>query len=150
MRIIAACLLAAMLAACSADHDAAIPGNAQDDQPFAGIGEDEVIRLTGTEPFWGGEISGGLFTYTTPENIEGQRLPVTRFAGRGGLSFSAEADGVAVDMAITPAACSDGMSDRTYPFTVTLQWGEDQRIGCGWSDVHPFSGGAEQELEAAE
>ncbi len=34
-------------------------------------------------------------------------------------------------MTVTPLACSDGMSDRSYPFTVTLKLGEDLRNGCG-------------------
>ena len=43
-------------------------------------------------------------------------------------------------MMVTPLACSDGMSDRTYPFTVTLGIGEDKRNGCAWSEQHPFDG----------
>ncbi len=133
------------LAGCTAEPDAGLPGNAQDSQPFSGIGETELIRLTGTEPFWGGEISDGLFTYSTPEDIDGQRVAVTRFAGRGGVSFSGEADGQSVDLAVTPGECSDGMSDRTYPFTVTLQWGDEQRNGCGWSETQSFTEAASGE-----
>ena len=47
----------------------------------------------------------------------------SRFAGRGGLSYSGTIDGRSFDMAVTPAECSDGMSDRTYPFVVTLRIG---------------------------
>lgn len=127
------------LSACSGGSDADIPGDAEDDQAYAGIADDELIQLTGTESFWGGEISGELLTITTPENTGGQRLAVTRFAGRGGLSFSGEDGATSVDLTITPAPCSDGMSDRTFPFTVTLQWGEDQRMGCGWTDASPYA-----------
>jgi len=133
--------VATLVCACSSDPDAAIPGNAQDDQPFAGIGEDEVIRLTGTEPFWGGEISGDTMLWTTPDNMNGESVGVTRFAGRGGLSFSGQLQGKTIDIAVTPALCSDGMSDRNYPFTVTVQWGGVELQGCGWSDVQPFAGG---------
>lgn len=132
-----------LLAGCSSEPNANLPGNLQDGQPFSAIAEDDAISLIGTEPFWGGSVSDGLFTYSTPDDIDGQRLAVTRFAGRGGLSFSGETGAgnpQAVDLAITPAPCSDGMSDRTYPFTVTLQWGDDLRIGCGWSDAQPFEG----------
>lgn len=130
-----------LLTACNSGPDADLPGNAQDDQPFAGIAESEVINLTGTEPFWGGTIARTSFTYSTPEDMDGQRVAVTRFAGRGGLSFSGELTGQPLDIAVTPGECSDGMSDRIYPFTVTLQIGDDQRNGCGWSDAHPFAGG---------
>lgn len=132
--------LALLLAGCSSEPDANLPGNLQDERPFAGIAESEVLRLTGTEPFWGGEIKHGTFTYTTPENMEGQAIEVVRFAGRGGLSFSGELDGQAVDIAITPGECSDGMSDRTYPFVATLQIGDEQRNGCASSAVHPATG----------
>jgi uncharacterized membrane protein len=43
---------------------------------------------------------------------------------------------------VTRGACSDGMSDREYPFTVTLQVGEEKRMGCAWTDKMPFTGPA--------
>lgn len=126
--------LALFAAACSASEDERVPGDSADMRPFAEIGEDEVLNLVGTEPFWGGTIDGTVMTYTTPDNIEGVAVSVTRFAGRGGLSFSGEIDGASLDLAITPGACSDGMSDRTYPFHATLQLGSEQRSGCAYRD----------------
>lgn len=129
------------LAACSSQPNGQLPGNAQDDQPFSAIAPDEVIRLTGTEPFWGGEIAGNVLRWSTPENIDGQAISVERFAGRGGLSFSGTLEGAAIDIVVTPAPCSDGMSERTYPFAVTVQKGAEQLNGCGWSDRQPYTGG---------
>jgi uncharacterized membrane protein len=137
--LIAAALVA--LAACTSQPDAALPGNGEDDQPFSAIGEEETIRIIGTEPFWGGEIAGDKLTWTTPENIDGEEITVTRFAGRGGLSFSGELADATLDIAITPNPCSDGMSDRTYPYTATVQLGEQQLNGCAWSEVQSYSGG---------
>ena len=117
-----------------------MPGDSSDNQPFSGIAADEDLQLTGTEPFWGGKLSGGTLTYTTPENSDGIALEVERFAGRGGLSLSGALGGQGLDVMVTPGECSDGMSDRTYPLTVTLKLGEDTRNGCGWSDVRPFTG----------
>lgn len=117
-----------------------VPGDGNDHRPFSQIAEDEAVRITGTEPFWGGEVSNGELTYTTPENSDGTVVPVSRFAGRGGLSFSGEMNGKALTLAVTPGACSDGMSDRTYPFVVTLRIGDDLRNGCGWTKTHPWSG----------
>ena len=133
--------LSLALAACNSGPDADLPGNATDDQPFAAIGKDETIRLVGTEPFWGGDIAHGMLTWSTPEDIDGQRVPVTRFAGRGGLSFSGELDMRELDIAITPASCSDGMSDRTYPYVATVQLGDQQFHGCAWSETESYSGG---------
>jgi uncharacterized membrane protein len=110
--------------------------------PFAAIAADETIRFTGTEPFWGGTIRAGEMLYSTPENQEGQAIAVSRFAGNNGLGFSGSLDGRAVDLTVTPGSCSDGMSDRTYPFTVTLRLGEEQRSGCAWTDRTPFTGPA--------
>lgn len=109
---------------------------------FDAIAAEETIRLTGTEPFWGGTLVDGTLTYTTPENQAGDSIAVRRFAGNNGLGFSGVLDGAALDLTITPGACSDGMSDRSYPFTATLRVGEEQRSGCAWTDRQPFSGPA--------
>ena len=132
--------VALVLAACTPEHNAAVPGDAADDQPFAAIAETAVLHLLGTEPFWGGEISSGQLIWTTPENPAGTRAPVARFAGRGGLSFSGQLDEQPIDLMITPASCSDGMSDRTYPYVVTVTLGDQQLQGCGWSDQQGYSG----------
>ena len=122
--------------------DAAVPGDTADTAPYAEIAEDEVLRFTGTEPFWGGEVSGKTLTYSTPEDQDGTVIAVERFAGRGGIAFSGLLEGADFEMTVTPLECSDGMSDRTYPFTVTLEIGEDKRNGCAWSEQHPFDGPA--------
>lgn len=129
-RLNPAMLGAILLTGCGQGEGANVPGDTTDGSAYSGIPEDAVITLNGTEPFWGGTVARGSFTYTTPENIEGTPIAVTRFAGRGGLSFSGELDGQQVDLAITPGDCSDGMSDRTYPYNATLQIGREQRYGC--------------------
>ncbi len=130
----------AALAACQSGTDSGVPGDSADTRPYAGIGLSEVLKFTGTEPFWGGQVSGTSLTYTTPENPDGQTITVKRFAGRGGLSFSGTLEGQPVDMAVTPGECSDGMSDRTYPLVVTLRLRGETRNGCAWSQEHPFNG----------
>ncbi len=107
---------------------------------FSAIGADETIRFTGTEPFWGGSVTGAELVYSTPENQDGDKIAVRRFAGNNGLGFSGSLNGGPFDMTVTPGSCSDGMSDRTYPFTVTLKLGEEQRSGCAWTERTPFSG----------
>jgi len=134
-------LLALMLAACQPGGGADVPGDSDDRMPFAGIGATEVLHFTGTEPFWGGTAGGGLLTYTTPENQDGTSIAVERFAGRAGLTLSGTLDGTSMDMMVTQGECSDGMSDRTYPYTVTLKLGEELRSGCAWTDAQPFAGG---------
>ncbi|BBC74343.1 conserved hypothetical protein [Altererythrobacter sp. B11] len=133
--------LALALAACSSGGGAAgAPGDAEDTQPFSGIGAEEVVRFTGTEPFWGGEVAGRRLTYTTPEKQDGEMIEVDRFAGRNGVSFTGRLADQDFVLAVTPGACSDGMSDRTYPFVVTLMVRGEQREGCAWTEAQPFTG----------
>jgi uncharacterized membrane protein len=137
--IVVFCALA--LSACtSGDGGASVPGDTSDTAPFDLIGVGDVVHFTGTEPFWGGQVQGSALTYTTPENIEGARISVARFAGRGGVSFSGTLEGLQFDMAVSEGGCSDGMSDRNYPFNVTLRIGEEMRSGCAWTDAIPFEG----------
>jgi uncharacterized membrane protein len=148
-----ACLL---IAACSGGTDSQSPApsssesaapvatpsvaTAADTARYAGIAADEKVHFTGTEPFWGGEVSDGVLTYTTPENQAGDMVAVDRFDGRNGISFSGEFADMPFVMAVTPGKCSDGMSDRSYPFTVTLQVKGEQRKGCAWTDKQAFTG----------
>ena len=140
-------VLALTLAACHSGPDdssgsANAPGDAASTQAYDEIGESETLRFTGTEPFWGGSVTGNRLTYSTPENQAGTTITVERFAGRNGLSFNGTLDGGDFIMAVTPGACSDGMSDRSYPFTVMLKLPGETRNGCAWSDAHPFKGSA--------
>lgn len=111
---------------------------------FTGIADNATVNLVGNEPFWGMEIApqagGYLATYSTPENIDGATFAASRFAGNNGLGFSGELDGAAVQVALTPGECSDGMSDRAYPYTATVAIGETTLYGCGYSSDQPFSG----------
>jgi uncharacterized membrane protein len=131
---------AATLAGCGGHDGAAAPGDADDTKPFAGIAPNETIQFTGTEPFWGGETSASSLTYTTPEDQQGSVIAVERFAGRNGVSISGELDGKPFVMAVTPGTCNDGMSDRDYPYTVTLQVRGEQRNGCAWTADQPYTG----------
>lgn len=118
--------------------------DAQNTQAFAAIDAEETVRFVGTEPFWGGEVTGTRLTYSTPENVDGATFRVERFAGNNGLSFSGKLDEVSFDLMVTPGNCSDGMSDRRFPFFATLKLGDrDPLSGCAWTDRKPFEGSQE-------
>lgn len=139
LRAMAALSPILVLAACGpGGHN--VPGDTRDHRPFADIAPGDTVHVTGTEPFWSGDISDGALLFRTPENQAGERVSVSRFAGRGGVSFSGTIDGKELLIAVTPGSCSDGMTDRTYPFVATLQRGAEERLGCGWTDKHPFKG----------
>ena len=133
-----AILAGLMLTACQTENGDGAPGTSP--EGFTGIGANETVSFTGTEPFWGGSVSGERMIYKTPEDIDGSTIAVRRFSGQGGLGYSGTLDGRSFDMTITPGECSDGMSDRTFPYTVTLRIGEDTRFGCAWTDTQPFEG----------
>ncbi|NVE95937.1 hypothetical protein HUO12_13615 [Altererythrobacter sp. JGD-16] len=125
------------LAACGNEEER--PGEVDS---FSGIGDNEVISVLGTEPFWSMEIKQGTLLYTTPQNLEGEVATVSRFAGNNGLGFAGELMEQPLAVAITPGKCSDTMSDRTYPFTATVTVGGEQRNGCAYTDQQPFEGDA--------
>ncbi len=126
---------AVLLAGCAQGD--AISSNTE---AYDGISETEALYLGGTEPFWGIEITGEAATYTAPEDLDGTEFAVSRFAGNNGLGFSGELKGEPIQIAVTPGECSDGMSDRTYPFTTTISWGENTLLGCGHTDSQPYTG----------
>ena len=135
---IALTMLAMSLTACQSEGMSSAPGTSA--EGFTEIGPDETVEFTGTEPFWGGSVSGTRLTYTKPENIDGTTIEVKRFTGQGGLGYSGSLDGASFDMTISAGVCSDGMSDRTYPFTVTLKIGDETRRGCAWTEANSFEG----------
>jgi uncharacterized membrane protein len=135
-------LPALALAGChsgSAGDAAKMPGGSSA-SPWSAVGPNETLHFTGTEPFWGGEATGGSLTWQTPENQAGTRIAITRFAGRNGMGLSGTLGGAPFEMAVSQARCSDGMSDRNYPFTVTVSTGGKTLSGCGWTDAHPATG----------
>ncbi len=135
-RLVFASLASLGLYACFGGSEPA-PGEVD---AFDQIAADEVITALGNEPFWSAEVEGETLSYSTPENIDGEVITVTRFAGNGGLGISGNLQGAPLNMAVTPGECSDTMSDRTYPFTVTLTIGEAQLNGCAYTNLQPYSG----------
>nr|WP_298930513.1 hypothetical protein [uncultured Erythrobacter sp.] len=115
---------------------------------FDSVSAEATINLLGNEPFWGIEIvpegMGYVATYTTPEDIEGTRAVVTRFAGNNGLGFSGELDDAPLQIALTPGTCNDTMSDNLYPYTATVSWGDQTLMGCGYTSDEPIQEGAVQ------
>lgn len=134
----AALMIAALAAACApAKQDGIDPQG----KAFDAVAPEETVTLTGTEPFWNLTITRDTALWTTPENPQGTRFTLTRFAGNGGLGFNGMLDGKPLVAALTPGACGDGMSDRTYPFVATIALGGETLRGCGYTTGQPFTGG---------
>lgn len=107
---------------------------------FDAVAADEAVTMLGTEPFWNLAVKDGKGVWTTPDNQPGTRIAVKRFAGNGGLGFSGEIDGKPFTATLTPDQCSDGMSDRSFPFVATIALGGETLEGCGYTDSQPFTG----------
>jgi uncharacterized membrane protein len=134
-------LLAALLCA-AACTPAKTDGIDPKGQTFDAVAPEEVVTLLGTEPFWNLKVEGGEGLWTTPDNQPGTQIRLTRFAGNNGLGFSGTLDGKPFTATLTPGECSDGMSDRRFPFVATVALGEETREGCGYTDSQPFTGPA--------
>lgn len=133
-------LLPLAIAACHSEAQK-VPGDAADHRAWNGIAAGETVHFLGTEPFWGGRVGPEGLTYTTPDNPAGEVAAVSRFAGRGGVSFSGKLAAGEVTLAVSPAACSDGMSHARYPFAATLRIGSEIRSGCAWTERRPRTRG---------
>jgi uncharacterized membrane protein len=125
------------LAACQSGNDAIDPKG----KTFDAVAPEESVTLTGTEPFWNARITGDEATWNTPDRPGGTRFAVTRFAGNNGLGFSGTLDGEPFTATLTPGECSDGMSDRRFPFVATIALGGETLAGCGYTTSQPFTGG---------
>lgn len=132
----ALCLLLAAAAACTPAADGIDPQG----KTFDAVTPEDAVTLTGTEPFWTLAIAAGEGVWTTPDNQPGTRFAVQRFAGNNGLGFSGELDGRPLTATLTPGACSDGMSDRRFPFVATIALGGETFKGCGYTTRQPFTG----------
>lgn len=112
---------------------------------YKGVSPTASITLTGTEPFWALEIGpedAGRHSarFTDTSDVDGAQFSVTRFAGNNGLGFSGEMADKPVHIALTPGECSDGMSDRGYPFAATVSLGDALLLGCAYTSDTPFTG----------
>lgn len=132
-------LLASALPACAPNGDDGID---PDGATFDAVSPQEAVTMAGTEPFWSLKITGAQALWTTPDNQPGTRLAVTRFAGNNGLGFSGTLDGKALTATLTPGNCSDGMSDRSFPYVATIALDGATLRGCGFTDSQPFTGDA--------
>ena len=98
-------------------------------------GSEVAYRAVGTEPFWSVTIQDGRMNY---DSAEGTRFSVPAPAPR--TSFNGhryETARLTVD--VTHGQCSDGMSDRVYPDTVSVIADGRALRGCGGEAAAPAS-----------
>lgn len=95
----------------------------------------DEFMVSGTEPFWGVTVSRRGIVYTTPD-AKPRTFPfVAPIAAQGrpiDLVRVYRLQGQPNQMLIIKkvTACSDGMSDRQYPYSATLILGNTVQEGC--------------------
>jgi uncharacterized membrane protein len=92
----------------------------------------------GTEPFWSAEVDGAILVYKTPENQAGTNVAITRqVLGETTLisgTLGGTLGGKPLILSVRTARCSDGMSDREYPFAVARAIAGEVAQGCAKLD----------------
>lgn len=95
------------------------------------------LTLRGTEPFWSfSRTATGLAVYTIPGTSSVEERYYTTMETLVGTDIIITATpqnpaDLAISAQVSPAICSDGMSDIIYPYTVNLSYGLTPYIGCG-------------------
>lgn len=88
------------------------------------------LRALGTEPFWSLAIDGDAIRYSTPDDPAGRAGQVTRVSEDGTLTLTGRLGQSAIAARLRRESCSDGMSDRTYAYTVQIELAGQRLNGC--------------------
>jgi uncharacterized membrane protein len=90
-----------------------------------------AFRLLGNEPFWNLQIDAAGLRFRTPEDTAGQVFGATRAILVGdSLRWNSVGDAGIIEAVVAPAQCSDGMSDKTWPFRARVVLGKTTYVGC--------------------
>lgn len=123
-RIVLACaVLGIATGGCSASPSASLPPTPQSRFP-------QQLKALGTEPFWSLDIDGNRIAYSSADAPAPISAELVRREIAGELSLAGTLSGAALTATVRRESCSDGMSDRTYPYAVDLRWGARTLKGC--------------------
>lgn len=136
MRLLALAASALILSACSQGTETpAAPAEAPAPAPvLSGVDLTQPVRLVGTEPFWGIQLTGSELIYSGVDRPE-QKAPQPLASVQGTVATlnTRSATGTVFDITLTATECSDGMSDRTFPLTAVVKVGDETLMGCAAS-----------------
>ncbi|MGH9203375.1 MAG: COG3650 family protein [Vicinamibacterales bacterium] len=94
------------------------------------------IRALGTEPFWALDIDSASLRFTTPDDQRGIHFPPIAPSVAGDtVAWVGETERAAFDVRIWREQCSDGMSDRVYPYSARVRVDGTTYKGC--ADTRP-------------
>lgn len=98
----------------------------------AGLVITEWVAL-GNEPFWNVSIMPDSIVWRTPEHLQGIHFPPAARERSGNvIRWQTARTGApdSLDLSIERMTCSDGMSDRVYPYKATLRLDAQTFTGC--------------------
>jgi len=99
-------------------------------QPHSSPWSPSGYALNGTEPFWGGSITGTTIRYMTPDDQFGDVIETRVTYAAGGETYAGAWSGRPFVLTLRRGPCSDGMSERSYAFSVELEARGESRRGC--------------------
>jgi uncharacterized membrane protein len=86
----------------------------------------------GTEPFWDVGIDRGWFRYSSAGDDKPRAARVTRRETNNALRFAGRLGEWPMRAVIRRSRCSDGMSERIYPYSLTLTLDGRTLEGCAY------------------
>jgi uncharacterized membrane protein len=135
MRTLAVLLALPLLFACSGETSTpAAPVEAPEPVVLGGVDLNQPVRALGTEPFWGVEITTDTLTYSGLDRPEQTAPnPGPQVQGTTAVYAAETGDGATMTVTLIATECSDGMSDRVYPLTASVEIGSETLNGCAQS-----------------
>ena len=116
------------------DRAAAAPAPAAPSLTLGGVDLEGEVNLLGTEPFWGVDIRGERIRLAGVDRSDVfAPNPGPRVQGTVAVWETQTENGLPMELMVIETACSDGMSDRTYPLTARVRIGAETLTGCGAS-----------------
>jgi heat shock protein HslJ len=101
---------------------------------------DQTFRAHGNEPFWGLEISRTAITFRTPDDPLLTLPSPAPALVTGRRRYTTRGDGHQLTATVADRVCTDGMSDMTYPSSVTVVVDGREYRGCGGDPVSVLQG----------
>lgn len=124
-----------LLAACSGETSGPAPALEVAEPVMLGsVDLNQPLRALGTEPFWAVEITPAALTWSGVDQPE-QAFPNPGpdVQGTTAVYVVEQEGGPSMTVTLMATECSDGMSDRLYPLTATVEIGDQTSNGCAQS-----------------
>jgi len=90
-----------------------------------------AFHAIGTEPFWSLDVGPTGLRFRTPEDTLGALFPpVAALASGDTLRWTTSSGSASVEARLWPGTCSDGMSDRVWPYHAAVRLDTTAYRGC--------------------